>query len=45
MDRIGHAQIQTTQRYLHALPDTDQKNLDEFERILPLADRAHGAET
>jgi integrase len=34
MDRMGHAQIQTTQKYLHALPDTDQKNLDAFERIL-----------
>ena len=26
MDRMGHAQIQTTQKYLHTLPDTDQKN-------------------
>lgn len=34
MDRMGHAQIQTTQKYLHALPDTDQKNLEAFERIL-----------
>ena len=34
MDRMGHAQIQTTQKYLHALPDSDQKNLDAFERIL-----------
>jgi integrase len=34
MDRLGHAQIQTTQKYLHTLPDTDQKNLDAFERIL-----------
>jgi site-specific recombinase XerD len=34
MDRMRHAQIQTTQKYLHALPDTDQKNLDAFERIL-----------
>jgi site-specific recombinase XerD len=34
MDRMGHAQIQTTQKYLHALPDTDQRNLDAFERIL-----------
>jgi integrase len=25
MDRMGHAQIQTTQKYLHTLPDTDQK--------------------
>ena len=34
MDRMGHAQIQTTQKYLHTLPDADQKNLDAFERIL-----------
>jgi site-specific recombinase XerD len=34
MDRLGHSQIQTTQKYQHALPDTDQKNLEAFERIL-----------
>ena len=33
MDRMGHAQIQTTQKYLHALPDADQKNLDALTRI------------
>ncbi len=33
MDRMGHAQITTTQRYLHALPDADQKNLDALNRI------------
>ena len=33
MDRMGHAQIQTTQKYLHTLPDTDQKNLDALTRI------------
>jgi site-specific recombinase XerD len=33
MDRMGHAQIQTTQKYLHALPDADQKNLDALSRI------------
>lgn len=38
MERLGHAQIQTTQKYLHSLPDSDQKNLDAFTRI---ADR-HG---
>jgi integrase len=32
MDRMGHAQIQT-QEYLHPLPDTDQRNLDAFNRI------------
>ena len=33
MDRMGHAQITTTQKYLHALPDADQKNLDALSRI------------
>ena len=33
MDRMGHAQIQTTQKFLHALPDADQKNLDALNRI------------
>ena len=34
MDRMGHAQIQTTQKYLHTLPDTDQKNLDALTRMI-----------
>jgi hypothetical protein len=29
---MGHAQIQTTQKYLHALPAADQKNLDALAR-------------
>jgi len=33
MDRMGHAQITTTQKYLHTLPDADQKNLDALNRI------------
>ena len=33
MDRMGHAQITTTQKYLHALPDADQKNLTALDRI------------
>jgi integrase len=32
MERMGHAQIQTTQTYLHALPEADQKNLDALAR-------------
>jgi integrase len=32
MDRVGHAQITTTQRYLHSLPDADAKNLDALNR-------------
>ena len=37
MDRMGHAQITTTQKYLHALPDADNKNLDALDRIRPAA--------
>jgi integrase len=32
MDRLGHTQIQTTQRYLHTLPRADDKALTAFER-------------
>lgn len=33
MDRMGHSLIQTTQKYLHPLPDAGQCNLDAFRRI------------
>jgi integrase len=33
MDRMGHAQITTTQKYLHTLPDADTKNLTALNRI------------
>jgi integrase len=33
MDRMGHSQISTTQRYLHSLPDSDDKALAAFARI------------
>ena len=33
MDRMGHAQITTTQKYLHTLPDADAKNLTALQRI------------
>jgi site-specific recombinase XerD len=33
MDRLGHAQIQTTQKYLHALKEADQRNLDALDRM------------
>ena len=33
MDRMGHAQITTTQKYLHSMPDADQKNLTALDRI------------
>ena len=32
MDRMGHAQITTTQKYLHSLPDADTKNLTALDR-------------
>ena len=32
MDRMGHSQIQTTQKYLHALPDADDSALNAFQR-------------
>jgi integrase len=32
MDRTGHNLIRTTQKYLHSLPDADQKNLDALNR-------------
>jgi integrase len=45
MDRMGHAQITTTQKYLHALPDADQKNLDALDRIRARPQRADEATT
>ena len=33
MERMGHAQITTTQKYLHTLPDADIKNLTALDRI------------
>jgi site-specific recombinase XerD len=33
MERMGHAQIQTTQKHLHALPEADQRNLDALDRM------------
>lgn len=32
MERMGHSQIQTTQRYLHALPDADDRAVAAFQR-------------
>jgi integrase len=43
MDRMGHAQITTTQKYLHALPDADAKNLDALDRIRRQEPRSPGA--
>jgi integrase len=33
MERMGHTQIMTTQKYLHALPEADDKALAAFESI------------
>lgn len=33
MDRLGHSQIQTTQKYLHTLPDTHEQALGALTRI------------
>ena len=48
MDRMGHAQITTSQKYLHTLPDAEQKNLDALNRIrrrdAPEADPSDPAE-
>ena len=33
MDRLGHAQITTTQKYLHPHADADHKNLTALDRI------------
>jgi integrase len=38
-ERLGHASIATTQKYLHTLPDADDSALDAFTRI---RSRAHG---
>jgi integrase len=39
-ERLGHASIMTTQRYLHTLPDADETALEAFGRI-----RSRGART
>src|SRR5665647_1288400 len=33
MERMGHAQIMTTQKYLHTLPDADDKALAAFQEV------------
>jgi integrase len=33
MERMGHSQIKTTQKYLHTLPDADDKALAAFESV------------
>lgn len=41
MDRMGHSQIQTTQKYLPTLPDADDHALNAFERT-PTRARGRG---
>jgi integrase len=33
MERMGHRQLSTTQRYLHTLPDSDDRALAAFRRV------------
>ena len=33
MERMGHSHIMTTQKYLHTLPDADDKALAAFEAV------------
>jgi integrase len=33
MDRLGHAHLQTTQKYLHTPAEADQRNLDALNKI------------
>ena len=33
MERMGHSQIMTTQRYLHTLPEAQDEALAAFERV------------
>jgi hypothetical protein len=33
MERMGHAQIATTKRYLHTLPDSDDNALAAFTMV------------
>jgi site-specific recombinase XerD len=44
MERMGHAQIQTTQKYLHTLPDTDMKNSTHSPALPTPGSGRHSAE-
>lgn len=33
MERLGHSQIQTTQQYLHTLPEADRQVFQAFQRV------------
>jgi integrase len=41
-ERLGHASIMTTQRYLHTLPDADETALDAFSRVRNRSTAARG---
>jgi integrase len=32
-DRLGHGSISTTEKYLHTLPEADDRALDAFNRV------------
>jgi site-specific recombinase XerD len=38
-ERLGHAKISTTEKYLHTLPDTDETALDALAKIRNRAPR------
>ena len=42
MDRMGHNLIQTTQKYLHALPDADRRKLEALRRVADSVDGPDG---
>ena len=46
-ERLGHASIATTEKYLYTLPDTDDSTLHAFTRIRERAvvNRPHGPRT
>jgi integrase len=41
-ERLGHASIMTTQRYLHTLPDADESAVEAFSRIRSRSAKADG---
>ena len=41
-ERLGHASIMTTQRYLHTLPDADETAVDAFNRIRNRGTKGNG---
>ena len=42
-ERLGHASIATTEKYLHTLPDADDSTLDAFTKVRDRAACVHRA--